>query len=196
MLNLVKVAVTGDIAAGKSTVCRYFKKFKTYVIDTDKVVHKLLSSNAFVMQRVIKLLGKKILRKGKIDRKKISEKVFNDRKKLRSLEKIICPYLWKELKERYEREKKRGKNKIFMVEMPLLFETKSEKFFDYIILISAEEKFLKERYKKKDFEKRRKRFMNIEKKIKKSDFVIFNNSTLKDLKKEIQKIKKEIFIYE
>jgi len=196
MLKLLKVAVTGDIAAGKSTVCGYFKKFKTRVIDTDKIVHKLLSSNTSVMQKVIKFLGKKILRNGKIDREKVSEEVFNNKKKLFGLEEIIYPYLWKELKEKYDEEKKRGKNKIFMVEMPLLFETKSENFFDHIILIIADEKLLKERYKKKDFEKRKKRFMKKEKKIKKSDFIIFNNSTLKNLKKEVQKIKKEIFIYE
>ena len=186
---LKKIAVTGSIAAGKSTVCKYFKQLGAYVVDADSIVHKLLASKTNIKQQLIKFLGKDILEKGEINRKKVADKVFDDSKKLKKLEAIIHPKVFEEIDKLFLEAKKKNKYNLFVVEIPLIFEIHQEKFYDFIIFVNASKKIRKERFLKKDFEKREKRKkIPIEKKTKKADFVINNNSDYSALKRQVKKI--------
>ena len=78
MLRLRKVAVTGGLSCGKSSVCRIFKELGAYVVSADEIVHRLLSTKTNLGQQVISLLGKEIITNGKINRSTIAKKVFND----------------------------------------------------------------------------------------------------------------------
>ena len=68
-----KVAITGTVNVGKSTVGKVFKKLGAYVVDADLIVHRLLSQKTEARNKVIRLLGEKVLTSGKIDRKKVSK---------------------------------------------------------------------------------------------------------------------------
>jgi dephospho-CoA kinase len=182
MLKLIKIAVTGGVATGKSTVCRYFEKLGAYVVDSDKVSSKLISKLE-IRKKLIKLLGKDILEKGKINKEKVAFKVFKDKKKLKKLENLIHPLVFKEIEKELKKAKKR--DKIFIVEMPLLFELKQEKLYDFVIVVTAKKDICKKRFSKENFEKRIKRQMPIKEKIKKADFVIKNNSSFINLKKQV-----------
>ncbi len=190
MLNsLIKVAITGNIGTGKSTVCSYFKKFGAYVVNSDKLSHKIISS-AKVKEKIIRYFGSSVLEKGKISRKRIAKIVFNDKKKLKKLESIVHPLVFKEIEKLYSKAKQKN-YKFFVVEIPLLFETKKEKLFDYVITVSAREENCRKRVKgllKKDFEKRLQRQMPLNKKAAKSDFVINNDSNFASLKRQTSKI--------
>ena len=59
MLILRKVAITGGLSCGKSSVCRIFKELGAYVVSADKIVHQLLSPDTNLGQKVIKLIGPK-----------------------------------------------------------------------------------------------------------------------------------------
>ena len=88
-IKLLKIAVTGEVASGKSTVCNYFKQLGAYVVDADEIAHKLLSSKQTpVGQKIIKFLGTDILEKGEISREKIADIVFDDLEKLEILDAI------------------------------------------------------------------------------------------------------------
>jgi dephospho-CoA kinase len=191
MLNsLLKIAVTGGVGTGKSTVCRYFKKFNASVVSADKLVHRIISSKTSTGQKIIRLFSTDILENGKISRKKIAKIVFNDKKKLRKLERIVHPIVFEEIEKLYAKAKLKNYN-FFVVEIPLLFETKKEKYFDYIITVTADEKTCKKRVKgllKKDFEKRVKRQIPLNKKAAKSDFIINNDSNFASLKSQVTKI--------
>ncbi len=54
MLKLRKVAVTGGLSCGKSSVCRIFKEFGAYVVSADEIVHQLLSPETDLGQEVIR----------------------------------------------------------------------------------------------------------------------------------------------
>ena len=77
---------------------------------------------------------------------------------------------------------KEKKYLFFVVEIPLLFETQQEKFYDYVIVVTKEKK----RNKKLDV--RENRLVDIDDKIKKADFVITNNSSFTMLKRQVTKI--------
>ena len=186
MLKLRKIAVTGNLAAGKSTVCHLLKKLGAYVLDSDKIVHSLLLNSSSLQKAIVKLLGEEVLTKGRLDRSKIAQVVFNSKKnkKLLQLEKIIHPEVLKKINQKYLEIKKKNKDRLFVVEMPLLFEIKAEKFFNFIIAVIANKKTCSERFGK-DYQKRNQRQMSSQQKIKKADTVIYNNKDLKSLKKQI-----------
>lgn len=180
-INLKKIAVTGEIASGKSTVCKYFKEHGAYVVDADKIVHKLLSLKTSVGQKIVKFLGKDIIEKKEISRKAIAEIVFNDLKKLKKLEQLIHPHVFIEIENLYNEAKANGKYLFFVVEIPLLYETGSEEFYDYVIVVTSGKR-------KKINDLRNQRLININKKIEKADFVIINDSSFTSLKRKVTKI--------
>ena len=179
----IKVAVTGQVSSGKSTVCSYFKAFKAYVVDADKLVHKLLSPKTLIGKKVIEHFGLEIVRNNKIDRQKLSKIVFNDAKKLKVLEKLIHPPVLEEIEKLYKKHK--DKYVFFVVELPLLFEVKAEKNFDYVITIVGNKKI---QDKMKDYKDKSKKLLPIKQKISKSNFVIYNDFNFTHLKNEVKKI--------
>ena len=85
MLKIKKVAVTGGLAAGKTTVCQLFKELGACVVSADEIVHQLLSPGTAVGQQVVSLLGSDIISDQGLDRKKIAAKVFSQPDLLLSL---------------------------------------------------------------------------------------------------------------
>jgi dephospho-CoA kinase len=197
MLKLLKIGVTGGIAAGKSTVCFLFKAHGAYTVDADSIVHELLNSNPSLGKLVIELLGKDILTNNRIDRLKVANKVFDNPEKLFLYERLIHPYVFKEMQELYQTVEEQGKHRLFIVEIPLLFETRVENEFDFIITVTANDEECIKRLERKglsreSYEKRKKRFLSLEQKIPLSDFVITNNGSLEDLREQVNQIIKKI----
>jgi len=191
MLILKKVAITGGLASGKSTVCHLFKELGAYVVSADTIVHDLLSSDPHIIKQVVQLLGPSICNKEGIDRKKIAELVFSDPIKLRALEAILHPTVKQEITRHYEQVKDNSSYPFFVVEIPLLYETGMEGWFDIVITVSTDLSIACSRYlqqagrKQKDFETRMKYQKTNSEKQAKADFVIFNNGDLTNLKKDV-----------
>ena len=192
MLILKKVAVTGGISSGKTTVCRFLKDHGAYVISADEVVHQLLSPKTAIGQRIIQLLGKDVVIDDTFDKKKISKKVFSDPEKLRSLETILHPAVLQEIETHYEQLKKAKKYPLFVAEVPLLFESESEPFFDTVIAVIAPEALSRQRFQEgrqeiaDEFDKRMARQMLPEEKAAKADFVLSNEGSLLQLKQKVE----------
>lgn len=186
---LKKIAITGNISTGKSEALKIFKKLGAYTIDADEISHDLLENDLDIKKNILKLFGKKILEKGKIDRKKIAKIVFSDENKLKKLEKLIHPKILNEIEKEYEKVKNKNYD-FFIVEMPLLFEINYQGFFDIVINITTKDNIAKKRYKDKDYLLRKQRQLSKKETEKLSDFVIENNQSLSDLEKNIKKISK------
>ena len=102
MLRLKKIAVTGNVASGKSTVCLFLKECGAYVVNADSIVHKLLSPETTLGKSIINLLGYDVIIDGQFDRRAIAEKVFKDYSLLKDLEKILHPEVQKEINKEYQ----------------------------------------------------------------------------------------------
>jgi len=88
------IGLTGPIAAGKDAVTKLFRRRGAVVIDADSLAHQLYSPQTPVWHELVKAFGSKVLlRGGKINRKKLAELVFADKKKLQLLNKLIHPRL-------------------------------------------------------------------------------------------------------
>ncbi len=195
---MLKLAVTGGLASGKSTVCNYLKNFGAFTISADGIVHQLLTPETAVGKKVIAYLGPDSVKLGKIDRKYISELIFSDTKKLKGLEKILHPAVLEEIEREYERVKNLKTFSFFVAEIPLLYECAWQSYFDDIVAVVASKDLSKERYQKMakapsdDYEKRMQRQMTVEEKQKLSKLTIINNGSLEDLESEVKTLISQI----
>jgi dephospho-CoA kinase len=187
VLTLKKVAVTGGLSCGKSSVCQFFKKFGASVVSADEIVHRLLTPETKSGQNVIRLIGNDVLINNQIDRSKIAEKVFNQPSLLDSLEKILHPAVQEEIEHFYDEAVKSGQTKLFVAEVPLLFEAGSDRFYDAVIAVIADIETSKERFIRathkdaQEFKKRSSRQLSLDEKAQKADYVIVNDGSLEDL---------------
>lgn len=194
MLTLNKAAVTGGLSCGKSSVCRFFKEFGAYVVSADEIVHQLLSPNTNLGRKVLDLLGPDIITDQKIDRSAIAKKVFNQPELLQSLEKILHPAVREELERQYQQVQASQSNPLFIAEIPLLFETGSDKYYDFTIAVLSDSEKCIERFQKTtgygrdEYELRMARQLKPIEKAYKADYVIENNGTMDDLRLAVKNI--------
>jgi dephospho-CoA kinase len=200
MLTLKKVAITGGLASGKTSVCRIFKDSGAYVVNADEIVHRLLSPNTTVGQRVINLLGPSIITNGQLDRKKISEQIFSQPDKVKALELIIHPAVLDEIEKTYRAISKNEDYSLFVAEIPLLYESESsaQYHYDAVITILSDPALCRERFMKKtgyseeEYDRRMQFQMSQEEKAAKADYVLVNNGNLAELKNQVNLILKEL----
>ncbi len=186
---MIKLGVTGSIASGKTTVSRMLSGRKYPLFDADKVVSKIYKKKNFQN----KILKKFKLKNKKNIKNKIKKIIFSNQKYLKDLERIIHPLVRRELKN----FKLKNKNKKMIIfEIPLLIESKLIKNYDKIIFVNSRKVLRLKRYLKKGKNKKMFKILNqrqlpAAKKIKYCDHVINNNTSLKNLKKNVSIIKKK-----
>lgn len=191
MLELKKIAITGGVSSGKSSVCRLLAKQGAYVVDADKIVHDLLSSDSLIREKVINLLGSGILVDGQIDRKRVAEKVFSQSETLKSLELILHPAVFHEMALQYQKIKENPKYKLFAAEIPLLYETESAKLFDAVVVVLADQELCRKRFMENNkgssqsFDQRMQRQMKPLQKAAKAHFILINNEKIEDLETQV-----------
>ena len=189
---MTSIGLTGNIASGKSHIAEIFKSLDVAVQDSDKVAHTVLENEAF--EDIRKHFSEAIV-SGAIDRRKLGSMVFSDDAKLKLLESITHPIVRKKNLDFIELHK----NKICLIEIPLLFETKAEEIFDHVVYVDVSEKTQKERAlqrpnftpEKLEHVLKRQHKISPETKKQKADFVIDNNpgaDTLKQIKKILEQV--------
>lgn len=187
MLVLKKVAITGGLSSGKSSVCRILKRLGAYTVSADEIVHQLLSPLTPTGHQVLDLLGHEILKEGHFDRAKMAQLVFANSEKLKALEKILHPAVLEAIHALYLQVKAQDQFPLFVAEVPLLFESESHLYFDKVIAVIADEKLAKKRftqathYTYSEFERRMARQLDPQLKAAKADFTLANNGTMADL---------------
>ena len=148
MKNPIKIAITGKIGSGKSTVADIIKDLGYFVFESDKEVDKLFNSNN--IKNKIKTLFCKIKnltnKDGSINKNVLGEYVFSNKNELKNLEDLIYPLLNKE-RQKFINSKK--KEKILFFDIPLLFEKKLFTDYNFIIYVYVKEKIQKERVLKR-----------------------------------------------
>jgi dephospho-CoA kinase len=188
MPKKLKIAITGGIGAGKSEVSRIISESGFKVINADQVAKEILSNDSVVKEMIIAEFGKESYTGNEPNKIYLAENVFSDSHNVEKINSIIHPRTIKRIFE-YAEEALLKYHLVF-VESALIFEAKREELFDYIIHVNSSMEHRLERsiesknISKFEVEMRMSHQIDEEIKKKKSDFIIENNSTLKDLEQK------------
>jgi len=114
------IGLTGPAGAGKDTVAKILKQHGAYIINVDELAHEIYP---LVLDKLIEKFGKGILgQDGAVDRKKLGEIVFGDKKKLWLLDEIMHPKVKTALKSKIQMSKSKQGIVIINAALPQLFE--------------------------------------------------------------------------
>jgi len=186
-MKKLKVAVTGGIGSGKSSLCKLFVDRGFPVFSSDSVAKELMINDAGVKKKIIKHFGKDSYSNDKLNTAYLAQKVFSDPEKTALINSIVHPATSAAVNKRIEKEFE--KHNIVFVESALVYEAKIHKNFDYVILVylSDEEKIKRVTARDKVTEQsvidRMANQIPDDKKKLKADFVINNDSSQAELLK-------------
>ncbi len=178
---MLKIGITGGIGSGKSTVCNLFKSLGIVVYDSDIRARIITDINLDIRKGIIDLFGEESYVDNKLNRKFISPIVFNDKEKLEKLNSIVHPQVKEDFLSWIEQHKEYP---YIIKESAIMFETDAYKNMDKNITVSAPIDIRINRIISRDPQRTDKEIKNIIAKqlsdverIKKSDYVIYNDNT-------------------
>lgn len=188
MQNKKIIVVCGNIASGKSTVCRRIREKGFVVIDLDEITHQIYEQGTDLYYKLIDEFGKEILDKNSdIDRKKLSKLVFNSKTLLKKLEELTHTDIILRVVKRIKKEK----SDLIFLEISMYLESKDllDKYInvdeDWVVVADRDIR-IQRIIDRNNFDydtavTRINSQLDYEKKISEFDEVIVNNTTESDL---------------
>jgi len=190
------IGITGGIGSGKSTVSRILsEKLNAPILDADKISKQAMNSPEIIL-KIKKFFGEVIFDNPElINREKLANIVFSNEQKLLELNKIIHPYVMREIAKKVDELKKA--NEYILIDLPLPNDDFIRLSDKIIVIVANEENRIKRVMKRsklteEDVKKRIAKQMNTENYVKLADFIIKNNGSLEDLENNINEICKKI----
>lgn len=135
---MYRVALTGNIASGKTAVADEWSRLGAYVIDADVLARRAVEPGTDALRRVEQQFGSDVIVDGTLDRAALGRIVFNDAVRRRELEAIVHPEV-ERLRAGQEALAQRSGETIVVHVIPLLFETGLESDFDVVVFVDADE---------------------------------------------------------
>lgn len=185
------VGLTGGIASGKSTVSSMLTELGAYIIDTDKIAHTVVSPKQPALLAIAAHFGPKImLPDGNLNRKMLGDIIFANPEERSCLEKIIHPYIEKQVEKNIGRAEKLG-YKIVVIDVPLLFEAGWQHKVDEIWVVYVDLNIQVSRLVARNqltyvqAIERINAQLDLEEKAKRSQVVIDNNSDIEITKQQV-----------
>ena len=189
-----KIAITGGIGSGKSTVTKYLQDKGFIVIDADRMARELTEPGGRAIPYILENFGNEYISpNGSMNRAKMRDLIFRDYSKKAILEEGTTKVVLEDIDKIIRDEESKG-NKVVFFDIPLLFENKLEGNYEEVWVVTADNDIRKERVMKRD---------NIDDnivdliigsqaeedyKISKADAVIRNNGTIEELYKIVDSL--------
>jgi len=189
------IGVTGGIGSGQSTVCKYLNEIGAKVIDVDRKAKQIINKDRSLQAALKKTFGNEIFTKdGKLDRRLLASLAFQSEEKTQALNRLVHPKMVAEVIEEMENARFSQKYPIIAIDAALIYEISIEQMFEYIIVVYTSLKHRLSRVMKRDNQTRDevmarvRRQISLDEKKKWADFVIDNDGSLEDLKKQTQTV--------
>ena len=186
----LRIGITGNIGSGKSTFSEFVSELGYPVLYADDISKEILSKDADVNSEVINHIGAQSYNGEKIDNSYIASIVFSDKKKLKKLNSILHPKVRLKI-DSLSKDLFKNNNIVF-VEAALIYESKFENMFNYIVFITAsydirmQRSIINKHISKSDFMNRDNNQIKEELKQNKADFTFSNDGTKNELKKKAE----------
>jgi len=192
-----KIALTGGIATGKTYVATRLREAGVPMVDADILAREVVTPGSPALSAIRKRFGPDAVRRdGTMDRVRVGQIVFKDKRARLDLEAIIHPAVIKAINDFFNALPKR--TPFAIADIPLVFETGRDKDFDAIIVVACPREMqlqrLMERNKlsKEDAERRLAAQLPIDQKVKKATYVIKNDGTFEETDAQIDDLIKKL----
>jgi len=193
--NRLLLGVTGGIASGKSTVVNMFKELGAPFIDFDVIARQVVEPGQPAWKDIVAYFGEQVLEKDKhLDRKKLSDIVFRDVEKRKKLESFTHPRIHAEFVQQLNDIVQKDPDAIVQVDVPLLIENNLQYLFHKTLLVYIPQEKQIERLMKRDGMSREesasrlKAQLPIDEKLGYADFVIYNDKSLEETRKQVKEV--------
>jgi dephospho-CoA kinase len=186
------VALTGTVAAGKSSALEALERLGAETVSSDAIVHDLLATDD-LRAALVERWGESVAPDGVVDRSRVAEIVFRDPDELEWLESELHPRVGERIAA--WREGLDAEIPVAVVEVPLLFESGMEPLFDAVVSVIAPQAVREERAAGRGLGEvagRGGRQLTDEQKAARSDFVITNDGSLADLEVKLGELLPEL----
>lgn len=191
------IGLTGSFGSGKSTVADIFAASGARRIDADKIAHSCIKPGRRVYAKIIAAFGPGLTGKNnEINRPRLARIVFSDKKKLKQLESILHPEIIKIIRKKISAIKKG----VVILDAPLLLEAGLKNIVDKLVVvkINRDEQLRrllgKKFFKKQDILRRIKAQIPLSAKVCLADFIIDNNGSLTETKKQVEGIMRKFIL--
>jgi dephospho-CoA kinase len=185
-----KVALTGGIATGKSYVANRLKEAGIPIVDADVLAREVVAPGSPALAAIRKRFGPDAVRRdGTMDRVRVGQIVFKDKRARLDLEAIIHPAVIKAINEFFNTLPKR--TPFAVADIPLVFETGREKEFDTIVVVACpremqiERMMQRNKLSREDAERRLNAQLPIEQKVKKATHVLKTDGTFEQTNAQV-----------
>ncbi|MGE5559251.1 MAG: dephospho-CoA kinase [Bacillota bacterium] len=189
---MLKIALTGGMGTGKSTVAEIWNKLGVPVVSADKIAREVIEPSGSAREDFLRTFkGNYVKNDGSVDRAALGAHVFSHPVALKKLEGIVHPAVKKEVDRRLE-DLAAGGFRAVLVEVPLLFETGWNKHFDLSVVVYATEKMQLDRIMRRDrlisgeAIKRIRLQMPMDEKMRLADYCIDNSGDLSGLEGRVR----------
>lgn len=191
------IGITGGVGAGKSTVLNILREeYQARIILTDEVGHDLMLPGGACYSEILQLMGEEVLSPdGTFDKKKLGQRIFNDREMQKQVNAIVHPVVRQRVKEEIEN----SKNTLIVVESALLMEANLDSLCDEVwyVYVSTQER-VKRLYEQRGYSEV-KSYSIIQNQLsheafrRQSDRLIDNGSSREYTRRQIREFMAEIF---
>ena len=188
---MIRVGITGGVGMGKSTVGKILSSKGFPTIDTDDVARQVVDKGSDALKKIVETFGDMVLDSdGFLNRKKLGDRVFGNPDELKALNSITHPEIRARWKTWLDQKKSAGAAAAF-VTIPLLFEIGADKEFDKIVCVACSLKKQRGRLDKRGWnpshaDERIRSQMGIQQKIKRSDFLIWTDTSIEVVEWQIE----------
>ncbi|MGH7883372.1 MAG: dephospho-CoA kinase [Candidatus Dormibacteraceae bacterium] len=195
---MLKLALTGGMGTGKSTVAVMLEQLGAVVIDADQAVREVQRPGSAGLARLVAAFGSSILTpQEELNRPRLAEIVFANPAARTRLEGIIHPLVREWMEQHHQAALSQGAE-VVVHDIPLLFEGRGSKGFDAVLLVYAPEqvalcRLTEQRgFSESEARARMNAQLSIEKKRQLADYVIENTDSLEELEREVGRVWREL----
>lgn len=196
--TILKVAVTGSAGSGKTSACKRLEELGVRVISADVLARQAVEPGSVAFKKILGYFGKKVLtQKGALDRKMLRRVIFNDKAARKTLEQFVHPEVMKLMQQEMAKAESDGEF-VIVVEVPLLFESDLEDFFDVTVNVSVPYELQIQRLMERDnvpydeAEALLKTQMPDDVKSKRATVVVKNTGSIEQMKKSVDFLYKNL----
>jgi dephospho-CoA kinase len=186
--DYILVGITGAIGSGKSTVADIFEENGIPVLRADTIAKELMASDPALIAAITEAFGGEAYIDGQLNRSYLAGRIFNDPAKLAEMNGLVHPRTIAEQGARARGLVEKGQ-RVVACEAALIFESGGEGRFDYVVVVDADRELRVERAAGRDkatpedILRRDAAQIPSEEKVARADFVIKNNGTLDELRR-------------